>query len=165
MVEYGDGAKVTFTGIMSACQNRFTKSGQQMGSFTLQDITGDVRCLLFPQSYTKWRDKMLPGHAAVVEGRLRADGTGEGSFSMVVDSIAPPPLKLYLRVPSGDDTHLLQLIEGLLRDFPGDMSPVLYFSDQQKYVPLETVGHVAPEPRMITALEDLLGKNNVVVKC
>ncbi|MBQ6842648.1 MAG: DNA polymerase III subunit alpha [Firmicutes bacterium] len=165
MVEYGDGAKVTFAGIMSACQNRFTKSGQQMGSFTLQDITGDVRCLLFPQSYTKWRDKMLPGHAAVVEGRLRADGTGEGSFSMVVDSIAPPPLKLYLRVPSGDDTHLLQLIEGLLRDFPGDMSPVLYFSDQQKYVPLETVGHVAPEPRMITALEDLLGKNNVVVKC
>ena len=67
--------------------------------------------------------------------------------------------RLYLRLPSREDPRLRK-VRLALSFFPGEEQAVCYFSDTKKRLSTPCVIH----PALTGELEELLGKENVVVR-
>ncbi len=65
-----DGMSVRMAGILTAAKGRVTKKGAMMGSFTLEDLTGQIEGLAFPKVYERCAPWLEPDQIVVVEGRL-----------------------------------------------------------------------------------------------
>ena len=58
-----DGTSLWVAGMVSSVQNRMTKRGDPMATATLEDMEGEVTCVVFPKAYKKYND-ILRGQAA-----------------------------------------------------------------------------------------------------
>ena len=65
-----DGARARMGGMVSAWRTRVTKKGGLMGFLTLEDLTGQIECLLFPRVCKQYRQLIGEDRAVVVSGRL-----------------------------------------------------------------------------------------------
>ena len=65
-----DGRRVAMGGIIVEAHNKATRKGGLMGFFTLEDQTGQVECLMFPQIYERYGRALAPDQAVLVTGRL-----------------------------------------------------------------------------------------------
>jgi DNA polymerase-3 subunit alpha len=62
-----DGSDIWVAGMVSNLVQRTTKNGDFMATVTLEDMEGELNCVVFPKSYKKYRDLLL-GRASGQEG-------------------------------------------------------------------------------------------------
>ncbi len=68
---YGlDGQYVEMAGILTEVKGKATKKGAYMGFITLEDLTGQIECLVFPKVYEKYQGLMAPDDLVVLCGKL-----------------------------------------------------------------------------------------------
>ncbi|MDO4732599.1 MAG: DNA polymerase III subunit alpha, partial [Bacillota bacterium] len=60
-----DGSEVTVAGMIYGTQRRFTKKGDAMANFTLEDGASSLRCTVFPRVYEAFRNKICDGKMIV----------------------------------------------------------------------------------------------------
>ncbi|MDR1569665.1 MAG: DNA polymerase III subunit alpha [Oscillospiraceae bacterium] len=65
-----DGITVTLGGMITQVRTKVTKNNALMAFVTLEDLTGEVECLIFPKIYERLRTVVLPDTALAVTGRL-----------------------------------------------------------------------------------------------
>ncbi len=71
------------------------KSGEAMVFFTLEDLTGQVSCTMFPTSYAKYRDIIEKDRAVILEAkisyreRVRDGDDGDRVAELLVDGMQP----------------------------------------------------------------------------
>ncbi len=65
-----DGQMVEMGGILTEVKGKATKKGAYMGFITLEDLTGQIECLVFPKVYERYQGMMAADDLVVLEGRL-----------------------------------------------------------------------------------------------
>ena len=65
-----DGRQVEMGGILTAVKGKATKKGDYMAFVTLEDMTGQIECLVFPRIYEKYQGLLQADEIAVMSGRL-----------------------------------------------------------------------------------------------
>ena len=65
-----DGQIVDMGGILTEVQGKATKKGAYMGFITLEDLTGQIECLVFPKVYERYQGMMAVDDLVVLHGRL-----------------------------------------------------------------------------------------------
>jgi DNA polymerase-3 subunit alpha len=65
-----DGAIVHIGGIVTAISRRFTRRGDQMATFTLEDLEAEVEVTLFPRTLQEQGHKLTDDAVVAVRGRL-----------------------------------------------------------------------------------------------
>ena len=65
-----DGQIVDMGGILTEVKGKATKNGAYMGFITLEDLTGQIECLVFPKVYERYQGMMAVDDLVVLHGRL-----------------------------------------------------------------------------------------------
>jgi DNA polymerase-3 subunit alpha len=121
-----DGALVTIGGVITNLARKFTKKGDQMAVFVLEDLDAAVEVAVFPRTLAEQGHRLVDDAIVAVKGRL--DKRDESRVSVIGQTITvldgleagpAPPVRLRLPVTSLDELKI-QRLKRILRDHPGD---------------------------------------------
>ncbi len=181
-----DGRQVDLGGILTEVKEKVTKKGDLMAFATLEDLTGEIECLIFPRVLEKYRMLIAADEAVVISGRISA--REEESPKLLAESVtrldewqgetqpqskeegkprlsearqaAQAPRKLYLRL----SRQQMDSVTAILALSPGEVPAYLH-------LPKEKITLLAPrsswtngDELCVSRLREALGTENVVMK-
>ena len=126
VAEREDGSILTIGGVITGLSRKFTKKGDQMAVFTLEDLDSAIEVTVFPRSLAEQGHKLIDDAIVTVKGRLdRKDETRVGFMAQDIsileglDTGNAAPLRL--RLPATSLTkEKIDLLKRILRDHQGD---------------------------------------------
>ncbi len=75
---------VIIAGLITDVTERVTRKGDSMMNFTLEDITGEINCVVFPQQYTLFSRFIVTDDIVMVEAELKEN---RGSLDAILRSV------------------------------------------------------------------------------
>lgn len=122
------GVKPTVLGLVTEVREKFTKRGDPMGVFSIEDAESQVEVVCFPRKWPSVKPILVKGSAYLVSGELRLDG----DLSIMLDEIEPieeararKQGAVRIRVATaGLDSGFYQSLREELVKYPGSL-PVL----------------------------------------
>jgi DNA polymerase-3 subunit alpha len=136
-----DGAPVVVGGVITNLARKFTKKGDQMAVFVLEDLDASIEVTIFPRTLAEQGHKLEDDLIVSVKGRL--DRRDESRFGLIGQTITvlhglddgpAAPLRLRLPAPSLDELKI-QRLKRIVKEHPGD-SVVMVDIGQQKVLKL-----------------------------
>lgn len=121
-----DGTQVLVGGVITNLTRKFTKKGDQMAVFVLEDLDASIEVTIFPRTLAEQGHKLDDDVIVSVKGRL--DRRDESRFGLIGHTITVlsgladgPAAPLRLRMPSTSlDELKIQRLKRILREHPGD---------------------------------------------
>ena len=165
--EKDDGAMIVLGGVITNLSRKFTRKGDQMAVFILEDLDSSIEVTVFPRVLTEQGHKLIDDEIVTVKGRIdRRDESRIGFMAQDVqileglDTASASPLRL--RVPATSLNELkIHQIRKILREHPGD-SPVYLHIGQGKVLRLADEFCVDLD-RVVGELRMALGHDAVVL--
>jgi DNA polymerase-3 subunit alpha len=162
-----DGSMLVLGGLITNLARKFTKKGDQMAVFVLEDLDSTIECTVFPRMLIEQGHKLVDDAIVTVKGRIdRKDESRIGFMVQDVqiieglDTAASAPLRL--RVPATSLNELkIHQIRKILREHPGE-SPVYLHIGQGKVLRLADEFCVDLD-RVVGELRMALGHDAVVL--
>ena len=138
-----DGRQVVMGGILTALRPKATKKGAMMGFITLEDLTGQIECLLFPRIFERFSKLLELDMPVLLTGQLSV--REEEDTKLLVDVVEPlvqlpppeepmsdierakrSPVKLYLRMQRSQ----MDEVKEVLQRQPGKVPVYMNFPDE-----------------------------------
>ncbi|NND74430.1 MAG: DNA polymerase III subunit alpha [Ilumatobacter sp.] len=121
-----DGTPVVVGGVITNLARKFTKKGDQMAVFLLEDLDASIEVTIFPRTLAEQGHKLEDDLIVAVKGRL--DRRDESRFGLIGQTITVlqgladgPSSPLRLRMPSTSlDELKIQRLKRILKEHPGD---------------------------------------------
>jgi DNA polymerase III subunit alpha len=124
--EREDGAMLVLGGVITGLSRKFTKRGDQMAVFVLEDLDASIEVTVFPRMLQEQGHKLTDDAIVTVKGRLdRKDETRTGFMAQDIavleglDTGNAAPLRLRLPANTLDEMKI-QRLKRILRDHPGE---------------------------------------------
>jgi len=161
-----DGTQRTVGGVITGLQRKWTKKGDLMAVFVLEDLQGSVEVMVFPKTMAQIGHLLVEDAVVISTGRVdKRDETAKfiprelELFEPQVDE--HPPLRLHLP-PSRLDNATIDRLQELIGDFPGDSEVHILLGDKQ-VLRLSEDHLVDTRTGLIGELRALLGHESVVL--
>jgi len=121
-----DGSAVTVGGVITNLARKFTKKGDQMAVFLLEDLDASIEVTIFPRTLAEQGHKLEDDLIVSVKGRL--DRRDESRFGLIGQTVNVlhglddgPAVPLRLRMPSTSlDELKIHRLKRILKEHPGD---------------------------------------------
>ncbi len=159
----GDNNHVKAGGIIIAVRSFYTKKNKQMAFVKLEDLTGSVELVVFPDLYEKSASMLEEDNLLLVEGRT--DLKEEEDVKILAETIKPLNReKKLLRLVIGEehDSTLLQDLKNTLVAENGEVPVCLFFKNDKKTLILNEEYWVRDHPTCFERLANLLGPDAVI---
>jgi len=163
--EAADGAIRVVGGLVTSLQRKWTKRGDLMAVFQLEDLQTSIEVMVFPKTMQKFGHVLVDDAVVIVKGRvdMRDDqaklmATEIERFEPVIDGA--PPVRINLS-PNALSEHLLGDLKSLLHEHPGDSQVFLHLGE--KVVRLPDQFSVDASNGLMGELRVLLGAEGVLV--
>ena len=116
------GTRISIGGIVTGLQVRTTKKGSRFALLRLEDQAGGVKCVLWPEVFSKFEAAVQADASVLMTGRLEI--TDDGQVSLIADEVARlddllqrKARSVTIRLPSTPDPkpmleRLFQLLDG-----------------------------------------------------
>ena len=126
--ERDDGSMVVLGGVITALGRKYTRKGDQMATFVLEDLESAIEVTVFPRTLAEQGHKLADDAIVTVRGRLdRRDESRVGLMAQeitVLEGLSAATSPLRLHVPSHALSELkVHQLRKVLREHPGQ-SPV-----------------------------------------
>ncbi|MBU1227703.1 MAG: DNA polymerase III subunit alpha [Actinobacteria bacterium] len=160
-----DKAAVSIGGIVGAITRRFTRKGETMLFFQLEDLEAATEVVCFPRTVGDFGPLVRPDAILVVTGRVDQKGD---SVKLVAQAISEPTLEteavVRLQVPAVRmSKSLVGRLRGVLGNHPGDVPVFLHLAgDRNTVVRLGDDFRVEPRTALYAELRELLGSGAVL---
>jgi len=162
-----DGALRSVGGVITGLQRKWTKKGDLMAVFTLEDMRTAIEVMVFPRSMTEHGHKLADDSVVVLRARVdKRDDTpkliAQGIDIIEVSAGDAEPLRV--RVPPQLlSEHTVGQLKQLLVDHPGDSPVYLHLGDHQ-VVRLPSQWNANTDNGLISHLRVLLGPSSILVQ-
>ncbi|MGM0688705.1 MAG: DNA polymerase III subunit alpha [Bacillota bacterium] len=159
----GDNRKVQVGGIIVAVRRFYTKKNKQMAFVKLEDLTGGVELVVFPDLFERQSALLEEDNLVLVEGRT--DFKEEEDIKIIVESLKPinREQKFFsLLIEENHDRKVLESLKDTLVAEIGEIPVCLYFKKDGKTLMLEEEYWVSDHPACLERLESLLGPGTVI---
>jgi DNA polymerase-3 subunit alpha len=128
--EREDGTLLTAGGVVTNLVRKYTKKGEQMAVFVLEDLQDSIEVMVFPRVMLEQGHKLVDDNVVTVRGRVDArDDTPKliASEITIVEGLDENAAPLRLRLPahSLDEARIDQL-KSILKEYPGDSRVYLH---------------------------------------
>ena len=161
-----DGAEVTIAGIVGGINRRFTKGGEPMAFFTVEDLESSVEVLAFPKTMSESGALIQDDAILLVKGRLNNSGDDlkVRAFAISEPDLTPEP-ELRLTVPAIvlSQTATVEKLREILTNHPGT-APVYIDMDAgglRKVLLLDDRFRVERTSALVAEIRTLLGATAV----
>jgi DNA polymerase-3 subunit alpha len=159
-----DGEVKWVGGVVTGLQRKYTKRGDLMAVFTLEDLEAAVEVMVFPRTMLEYGPLLADDAIVCVKGRL--DLREEPAKLICLEVKRPevsadpcPPVRIKLS-PSWVTESRLQRLRGLLADHPGDAPVLVHFDRTVLRLPDDF--RVDSRNGLFAELRVLLGPNGLV---
>ena len=163
LADAGDNHHVTVGGIIVAVRKFYTKKNKQMAFVRLEDLTGSVELVVFPDLFERQSNLLEEDNLILVEGRT--DLKEEEDVKIITESISPlSQTEKYYRLVI-DDRHGQEVLENLkdtLVAENGSIPVCLFFKSDNQTLMLEEDYWIRDHPTCLKRLENLLGPGSVI---
>ncbi|MBV9951070.1 MAG: DNA polymerase III subunit alpha [Acidimicrobiia bacterium] len=164
LAEAEDGSIKLCGGVITALNRRWTRKGDLMAAFVLEDLQGSIEVMVFPKAMSEVGHKLADDAIVVVKGRIDRRDDQPKLIAMEVDRFEPvqdaPPLRI--KVAAGLLTDaLVEKIKSLLVRFPGESQVYLHLGEE-RVLRLPDTWSVAVGSGLMGELRVLLGPNAIL---
>ena len=124
----------TIGGVITSLLRRWTRKGELMASFDLEDLQDKIEVIVFPKVMSEFNALLADDAVVIVRGRLERRDDTPRLFASEVRLVeanpqtAPLRIKIPLNLQNRDG---LKQLQALLRDHPGDSPVDLHLSDRK----------------------------------
>ena len=160
--ELEDGAQRTVGGVITGLQRKWTKKGDLMAVFTLEDLQASIEAMVFPKTMADIGHKLADDAVVIVDGRVdkREDppklivATSRCSSRMID---ATPPLRIQMH-PNRLSDDVVDQLKALLVEFPGESEVFIHLGERQvirlpDQFSVDTAGGLVGELRVLLGAE------------
>ena len=166
MDEMDDGANITIAGVISTLVKKWTRKGDLMGVFTLEDLSESTEVMVFPRTFADYGHLLEDDRIIVLRGRVdKRDDTAK-IIAQGIQIFEPEllgsstPLRLSIRPENLSDAMLTD-IKALLHNNPGDSHVFIHLSDK-KVISLSDKYSANIDEGLIPELRILLGEDSIL---
>jgi len=166
LMDLADGASVTVGGLVSAINRRFTRNGDQMVYFRLEDLVGSVEVVAFPRTVNEFGPLIREDAILVVKGRL--DHRGD-DVKVMAHGIDEPQLDpdgtVTLEIPARLlSPERVQQLKDVLVNHPGSAPVYLHMTTDtgHKVLKLGDDHRVEPRSDLYAELRELFGQKAIL---
>ena len=166
LMELKDRAQVTLGGLVGGITRRWTKGGEPMMFFQLEDLEGSVEAVCFPRTVKDVGHLVVEDSIVVVNGTL--DHRGDDVKVIVRDMKeleVRDDLLIRLSVPAARlSPDVVRRLKGILGNHPGQAQVMLTMTsdDGHKVLRLSDQHRVEPRSALFAELKELLGQRAVL---
>ena len=165
LVEMEDGAIKTFGGVITGLQRKWTKKGDLMAVFVLEDLGANAETMLFPRTMTEHGHKLADDAIVLVRGKVDKRDDIPKLIAMDIDVVegvsdAAEPFRIAV-TPNRLDPTLIDQLKELLLEHPGD-HPVLMHLGADKVLRLPPAYGVDAGGGLMAEIRVLLGPDALV---
>jgi len=163
--------EIRMAGVIADFQVKITKKEERMAVFQLEDMTGRIEVVVYPEPYKRFYNTLQEGILVWVKGRHQLDGEIHKIYLsqiLPLDEAAQKLAKKFIvRLPARDfDDAFLQDMREALEKSPGECPAVFELETPSGHrVILQTpeLKGVTPTDELMMSLESLLGPNSIRV--
>jgi DNA polymerase-3 subunit alpha len=160
-----DGASVTIGGLVGSITRRWTKKGDPMVFFQLEDLEGSVEVVAFPKTVNEYGPLIQEDSILVVRGRLDHRGDDVKVIARELQELDVRDVStLRLTVPAAKlSADLVTRLKSVLVNHPGPASVILEMAngDRRKVLKLSDEFRVELRSALYAELRELLGPSAV----
>ncbi len=164
-------APVRVAGLITQVKRAVTKSkGEQWASANLEDLSGEIRLLVFPRAYASGLGQQLKvGAIVTAAGRLSVRGEGaESAPELIVDEIQPLELAMLrfgrkLRIfahAEALEESVLERLRSALEEHPGRCPVVMEHETPEGRAVLELEHKVRLDQNLLDSIVTILGEKS-----
>jgi DNA polymerase III alpha subunit/intein/homing endonuclease len=130
-----EGSVVTVGGVVTALQRKWTRKGDLMAVFVLEDLTHSAEVMVFPRTMTDYGHLLEDDRVVIVRGRVDKRDDQPKLMAQAVEVFEPvsgadPPLRLQIR-PEALSDALIERLKRVLADHGGDAPVYIHLSERQ----------------------------------
>ena len=160
-----NGEKETIGGIMTSKTIKYTKNNKVMAFITLEDLTGSVEVLVFPQTYEKCAGLLVEDTKLFAEGKVSVED--EKASKLLADrvwSFEEVPREVWIQFPdkASYDAAEREILEAA-RMAPGNNRIAIYLKDRKAVKKLPVSSGISRDTGTLEALRSRFGAENVRV--
>ena len=159
-----DGKEVEYLGIISAVRTKITKSNNLMAFVTAEDNYGALECLVFPNVYTRYRDKLVPEKVVRLKGRLSMREDEQPKIILDAAYEVQPDgetSRIWIRITDENRAALNQL-DVFMAGHEGGCRVILYYEKERGQKELE--GRISGDEQVLAGLRRLFGEQHVKIR-
>jgi DNA polymerase-3 subunit alpha len=160
LAELEDGTIRTFGGVITGLQRKWTRKGDLMAVFQLEDLQSAVEVMVFPKTMTDHGHKLADDVIVVVKARIDNREDQPKLIAMELEPFEPLsgeafPLRIKV-APAALSEVMIEDLKRLLAEHQGD-SPVLLHLGERKVLRLPEAWSVEVGPALLAELRVMLG--------
>ena len=156
-------SKATIGGMIMAKSVKPTKTGQLMAYLTIEDLVGTVEVIVFPRTFSTYRNIIEGTDKLFITGRVNANA--DENAKLICESVVPfedVPRKLWIRFASEEEylKKAADLAEEL-KYSDGKDSIIIYCTKENKRIALPQSRNIRITPDILASLRAHYGIKNV----
>lgn len=156
-------SKATIGGMIMAKSVKPTKTGQLMAYLTIEDLVGTVEVIVFPRTFSTYRNIIEGTDKLFITGRVNANA--DENAKLICESVVPfedVPRKLWIRFASEEEylKKAADLAEEL-KYSDGKDAIIIYCTKENKRIALPQSRNIRITPDILASLRAQYGIKNV----
>jgi DNA polymerase-3 subunit alpha len=163
--ELADGTIRTFGGVVTGLQRKWTKKGDLMAVFMLEDLQTAVEVMVFPKAMTDHGHKLADDAVVTVRARVNAREEQPTLVAMDLEPFEPmsgEAFPLRVKVASAALSEvIIDDLKRILGEHPGDSEVFLHLGERQ-VLRLPPAWTVDVGPSLLADLRVLLGPTAII---
>ena len=164
-VKVEDGKMAVIGGMITAVTTKYTKQGKAMAFITLEDLTGSVEVIVFPNSYASARGLIAENSQVFINGRIQADEEKDAKLiCQDIKSFDDCGREVWIQFPNkAAYEESEQKMADIIRDMDGSDGLVIYLTTEKAVKRMGPNWALGAKGENLTVLYDNFGKDNVKV--
>ena len=159
-----DGTMRTVGGLVTSLQKKWTRKGDLMAVFVLEDLQATVEVMVFPKTMQNYGHLLEDDAVVILRARVDTRDDQPKLMAMELERFEPvidgnPPVHVNLK-PAALSDELLSALKALLSEHPGESQVFLHIGEHQVLLLPENFA-VSATAGLLAELRELLGPDAV----
>lgn len=161
-----DNQSCTAGGMIALVKLKYTKNNQVMAFVTLEDLTGSVEVIVFPNAYETYSSLLKEEKKVFISGRAsREEDKDAKLIAQTIIQFEDVPKEVWIRFGTKKDyIDKKEILQSLLNEHGGRDQVVLYIENPKSMKKLPPGSGVHADEEFMEALYKQFGKENISVQ-
>ncbi len=164
--------EVSVAGIITSLKSIKTRRDERMASFILEDLSGRIEVVVFPDSYAKYYDRLSEDQLVWVKGKFLGEGESRRIHLLQImtlsEALEKQAKRMYLRIfLPGIEESIFEELKTILEKHRGQCPVFFELETPQSFrmvVKSVDIEGVAPSEELHRNIEELLGEKSVFIE-